>query len=48
MQEAHAERTRILSLRPDYNFGEFKDAFHMLDDLKDIYEGAAKLVEIPE
>ena len=48
MQEAHAERTRILSLRPDYNFGEFKDAFHMLDDLKDIYERAAKLVEIPE
>ena len=48
MQEAHAERTRILSLRPDYNFGEFKDAFHMLDDLRDIYERAAKLVEIPE
>lgn len=47
-EEAHAERKRIINLRPDYNFGQFKDAFHLLDDLKDIYERAAKLVEIPE
>ena len=48
IEEARAERGRIISLRPDYNFTQFKDAFHMLDDLKDIYGRAAKLVEIPE
>ena len=35
-------------MRPDYNFRQFKDAFHLLDDLKDIYQRAAKLVQIPE
>jgi DNA-binding SARP family transcriptional activator len=48
MDEAHAERRRVSSLRPDYNFKQFKDAFHLLDDLKDIYQRAAKLVQIPE
>jgi DNA-binding SARP family transcriptional activator len=48
MEEAHAERRRISTLRPDYNFKQFKDAFHMLDDLKDIFQRAAKLVQIPE
>jgi TolB-like protein len=48
MEEAHAERRRINTLRPDYNFKHFTDAFHMLDDLTDIFQRAAKLVEIPE
>jgi DNA-binding SARP family transcriptional activator/TolB-like protein len=48
IEEAQAERRRIGRLRPDYNFKQFKEAFHLLDDLKDIYEGAAKLVQIPE
>jgi hypothetical protein len=48
IEEAHAERRRISSLRPDYNFKHFKEAFRLLDDLKDIYERAAKLVQIPE
>jgi len=48
MEEAHAERRRISSLRPDYNFKQFQDAFHLLGDLKDIYQRAAKLVQIPE
>jgi DNA-binding SARP family transcriptional activator/TolB-like protein len=48
MEEAHAERGRISALRPDYNFKQFQDAFHLLDDLKDIYQRAAKLVQIPE
>jgi DNA-binding SARP family transcriptional activator len=47
MEEAHAERRRISSLRPDYNFKQFEDAFHLLDDLRRIYERAAKLVQIP-
>ena len=48
IKEAHAERGRISALRPDYNFRQFKDAFHLLNDLKDIYQRAAKLVQIPE
>ena len=48
IEEAHAERGRINTLRPDYNFKHFKNAFHLLDDLKDIYQRAAKLVQIPE
>jgi DNA-binding SARP family transcriptional activator len=48
MEEAYAERGRINTLRPDYNFKQFQDAFHLLDDLKDIYQRAAKLVQIPE
>jgi DNA-binding SARP family transcriptional activator/TolB-like protein len=48
MEEAHAERRRINTLRPDYNFNQFTDAFNMLDDLTGIYQRAAKLVQIPE
>ena len=48
MEEAYAERRRISTLRPDYNFKQFQDAFHLLDDLKGIYQRAAKLVQIPE
>jgi TolB-like protein len=48
IKEAQAERGRISALRPDYNFRQFKGAFHLLDDLKDIYQRAAKLVQIPE
>jgi TolB-like protein/regulator of sirC expression with transglutaminase-like and TPR domain len=48
MEEAFAARRRISSLRPDYNFKQFKDAFHLLDDLNDIYRRAAKLVQILE
>jgi DNA-binding SARP family transcriptional activator/tetratricopeptide (TPR) repeat protein len=48
MEEAHAEHRRVISLRPDYNFQQFKNAFHLLDDLTDIYRTAAKLVQIPE
>jgi hypothetical protein len=47
-EEAHAERQRISTLRPDYNLKQFQDVFHLLDDLKDIYQRAAKLVRIPE
>jgi DNA-binding SARP family transcriptional activator/TolB-like protein len=47
IEEALAERGRIVNLRPDYNFGQFKDAFHLLDDLTEIYQRAAKLVQIP-
>jgi hypothetical protein len=48
IKEAQAERGRISALRPDYNFRQFKNAFHLLDDLKGIYQRAAKLVQIPE
>ena len=48
IKEAQAERGRVSALRPDYNFRQFKNAFHLLDDLKDIYQRAAKLVQIPE
>jgi DNA-binding SARP family transcriptional activator/TolB-like protein len=48
IEEAHAERRHISSLRPDYNFEQFKEAFHLLDDLKDIYQRAAKLVQLSE
>ncbi len=48
IKEAQAERGRVSALRSDYNFRQFKNAFHLLDDLKDIYQRAAKLVQIPE
>ena len=48
IKEAQAERGRISAMRPDYNFRQFKNAFHLLDDLKDIYQRAAKLVQIPD
>ena len=48
LEEARAGRRRISALRPDYNFRQFKEVLHMLDDLSDIYQRAAKLLEIPE
>jgi DNA-binding SARP family transcriptional activator len=48
IDEARAERGRIIGLRPDYNFGQFKAAFHLLGDLRGIYGNAAKLMEIPD
>ncbi len=48
IEEARAGRRRISDLRPDYNFRQFKEVLHMLDDLTDIYQKAAKLLEIPE
>ena len=47
IKEAHAERGRISALRPDYNFRQFKDAFHLLDDLKEIYQRAASWCKSP-
>jgi tetratricopeptide (TPR) repeat protein len=47
IEEAFAERKQIINLLPDYNFGQFKEAFHLLDDLTEIYQRAAKLVQIP-
>lgn len=46
MDEADAEWTRLRHLRPDYSFGQFSDAFHLVDDLRGIYQKAAKLVQI--
>jgi len=48
LDEAREERRRISDLRPDYNFRQFKEVLHMLDDLTDIYKKAARLLEIPE
>jgi hypothetical protein len=48
IEEAHMERARISALRPDYSLKQFSDAFHLLDDLRDVYQRAAKLVQIPE
>jgi DNA-binding SARP family transcriptional activator/TolB-like protein len=42
IEEAQVERRRINTLRPNYNFKQFKDTFHMLDDLEEIYQRAAK------
>src|SRR5262249_23739261 len=42
IEEAEVERGRISALRPDYNFTQFEDAFHLLNDLKEIYQKAAK------
>ena len=47
MEEAKVERQRVSILRPDYNLNHFEGAFHLLDDLRDIYKRAAKLVQIP-
>jgi DNA-binding SARP family transcriptional activator len=46
IDEADAEWTRLRHLRPDYSFGQFNDAFHLVDDLRGIYQKAAKLVQI--
>jgi tetratricopeptide (TPR) repeat protein len=47
IEEARAARQHISALRPNYNFKQFKEALHMLNDLEDIYRKAAKLVQIP-
>jgi hypothetical protein len=48
VDEAQLERRRIRTLRPNYSFNDFKEAFHLQDDLETIYQRAAKLVQIPE
>jgi DNA-binding SARP family transcriptional activator/TolB-like protein len=48
MDEAHAEWTRLRRLKPDYDFGQFEDAFHLVDDLRRIYQKAAKAMQIPQ
>jgi DNA-binding SARP family transcriptional activator/TolB-like protein len=48
IEEARAGRRRIGELRPDYNFSQFKEVLHLLEDLTEIYQKAAKLLEIPE
>jgi DNA-binding SARP family transcriptional activator len=48
MDEADAEWARLRHLRPDYNFSQFSDAFHLVDDLRRIYQKAARLAQMPE
>ena len=48
IEEAQVARRRISALRPDYNLKLFKETLHMLEDLTDIYQKAAKLLQIPE
>jgi DNA-binding SARP family transcriptional activator/Tfp pilus assembly protein PilF len=47
MDEADAEWTRLRHLQPAYNFRQFEDAFHLVDDLKRIYQKAAKVMQMP-
>lgn len=42
MEEAQAEAARVRRLRPNYSMGEFNEAFHLMEDLKRTYRGAAK------
>jgi tetratricopeptide (TPR) repeat protein len=48
MDEANAEWTRVKRLRPDYDFRQFEDAFHLVDGLRRIYQNAAKAMHIPQ
>ncbi|TYL96651.1 tetratricopeptide repeat protein [Bradyrhizobium rifense] len=48
MDKAHAEWARLRHLQPAYNFRQFEDAFHLLDDLRNIYQKAAKAMHILE
>ena len=48
IEEAQVARRRISVLRPDYNLKLFKETLHMLEDLTDIYQKAARLLQIPE
>ena len=48
IEEARAIRQHIGALRPGYNLKQFKEVLHMMDDLTDIYQRAAKLLHIPE
>ncbi|QOZ54055.1 tetratricopeptide repeat protein [Bradyrhizobium sp. CCBAU 53338] len=47
MDEADAEWTRLKHLQPAYTFRQFEDAFHLVDDLRRIYQKAAKAMHIP-
>jgi DNA-binding SARP family transcriptional activator/TolB-like protein/tetratricopeptide (TPR) repeat protein len=47
MDEASGEWKRMRIARPDYNFKQFEDAFHLVDDLRRIYKKAAKRVQMP-
>jgi TolB-like protein len=47
IEEAKVERRGISVLRPDFNFKQFQDTFHLMDDVKDIYRRAAKVVQMP-
>jgi len=48
MDEADAEWMRLRHLQPAYNFRQFEAAFHLVDDLKRIYQKAAKAMHIPQ
>ncbi len=48
MDEADAEWMRLRRLQPDYNFKQFKGAFHLVDDVRRIYQKAARAMHIPE
>ena len=48
MDEADAEWTRLRHLVPAYNFRQFEDAFHLVDDLRRIYQKAARAMHIPQ
>ena len=48
IEEAQGEWRRIRGLRPNYSFRQFEEAFHLVDDLRQIYQKAAKLLQIPE
>lgn len=48
MDEADAEWTRLRHLHPGYNFRQFEDAFHLVDDLRRIYQKAARAMQMPQ
>jgi DNA-binding SARP family transcriptional activator/TolB-like protein len=48
MDEADAEWARLKHLQPAYNFRLFEDAFHLVDDLRRVYQKAARAMHIPE
>jgi DNA-binding SARP family transcriptional activator len=48
MEEAHAEWMRLKHLQPAYSFRQFEDAFHLVEDLRRIYQKAAKAMYIPQ
>ena len=48
MDEADAEWIRLTHLEPTSNFRQFEEAFHLVDDLRRIYQKAAKAVRMPQ
>jgi tetratricopeptide (TPR) repeat protein len=48
IEEAQAARRRISALRPDFTLRLFKETLHLLEDLTEIYQKAAKVLQIPE